>query len=214
MSDPHQYDDSSAPARSAGHADAAADPVNDPYAPDQPTARRARGQAPADPPGHHLGGHEESVTDPSRRSPQHRDEYSAGRARSADSAPTRQSREFPDSGQAVATQQPATQAVATQQPTAEHRQSATPSPTHGIHVPVGEHTEPQSKIFSNLNLNGPVPARVRPAIGEWGPKQVPSTKSKKRARVMVNVWFVVALLAILALGYFFFMALTGRPLFG
>lgn len=47
-------------------------------------------------------------------------------------------------------------------------------------------------LNSNLNLNGPVPPRVMPAIGEWGPRGVPTTRSKRRQR-----WLVIALVVLL-----------------
>lgn len=60
-----------------------------------------------------------------------------------------------------------------------------------------------SRVWSNLNLNGPVPARVRPAIGEWGPQLLPSTKRKKRARWLVPVIFALALAAVVLTGWYF-----------
>jgi hypothetical protein len=62
------------------------------------------------------------------------------------------------------------------------------------------------RIWSNLNLNGPVPARVRPAIGEWGPVGLPSTKQKKRVRWLTPVVFLVVLTALVLLGWFFWTA--------
>lgn len=47
-------------------------------------------------------------------------------------------------------------------------------------------------LNSNLNLNGPVPPRVMPGLGEWGPQAVPTTRSKRRQR-----WLVVGLVALL-----------------
>lgn len=201
MSDPSQYEDPPAPARSAGHVDDPAEAVPaqragavDPYAPDQPTARRAR-DAEADPsaapeyPGGSAGSaaeFDESPPNPGWGPPQQEETRGEG---------TNNGEQNPAQQQAVDTH------------------SAAGSGPRGIHASVSDHREPESKIFSNLNLNGPVPARVRPAIGEWGPQSVPTTRSKKRGRIMVNIWFVVAVLAVLALGYFFFMALTGRPLF-
>lgn len=61
----------------------------------------------------------------------------------------------------------------------------------------------RARLWSNLNLNGPVPARVRPAIGEWGPTELPSTKQKKRARWLAPVFFTLALVAIVLAGWFF-----------
>lgn len=70
------------------------------------------------------------------------------------------------------------------------------------------------KIFSNLNLNGPTPPRVQPAIGEWGPVKVPSTKSKKRMRILASVAFFVGLLAIFLLGWYVYYLMTGDIGFG
>jgi hypothetical protein len=64
----------------------------------------------------------------------------------------------------------------------------------------------RSRIWSNLNLNGPVPARVRPTIGEWGPRGLPSTKQKKRARWIVPLAFTLAVCALLLLGWYFWLA--------
>lgn len=63
-----------------------------------------------------------------------------------------------------------------------------------------------ARIWSNLNLNGSVPARVRPTIGEWGPIGLPSTKQKKRGRWIAPVAFVVMLCALVLLGWFFWQA--------
>ena len=70
------------------------------------------------------------------------------------------------------------------------------------------------RIFSNLNLNGAAPPRVQPTLGDWGPEQVPSTRSKKRQRIFVPVVLFVVLLAIFALGWFVYHALTGSWGFG
>lgn len=218
MSDPHQYDDASAPARSAGHADDAAPPVTDPYAPDQPTARQAREPQTSGEDVRSADSAAEPTNDQSPGARRDRGAYSPEPVRSASSAGSASPFGSAGSQPSAPAQPPASLPVnplpANQPQVSDHSGGAVAAPTRGIHVPVAEHSEPTSKIFSNLNLNGPVPARVRPAIGEWGPKQVPSSKQKKRARIMVNVWFAVAILAVVALGYFFFMALTGRPLFG
>ncbi|MDO5682599.1 MAG: hypothetical protein Q4G46_07215 [Propionibacteriaceae bacterium] len=58
-------------------------------------------------------------------------------------------------------------------------------------------------MWSNLNLNGAVPARVRPTIGEWGPTGLPSTKQKKRGRWLAPVFFTLALIAITIAGWYF-----------
>lgn len=61
------------------------------------------------------------------------------------------------------------------------------------------------RMWSNLNLNGPVPARVRPSIGEWGPVGLPSTKQKKRGRWLAPVFFTLALAVVVLTGWFFWM---------
>lgn len=76
-------------------------------------------------------------------------------------------------------------------------------------TPSGLTPTPQSttrhSFWSNLNLNGPVPARVRPAIGEWGPTELPSTKQKKRLRWLVPIFFVLAVIAVVLAGWYFWM---------
>lgn len=59
------------------------------------------------------------------------------------------------------------------------------------------------RLWSNLNLNGTVPARVRPNIGEWGPQRLPSTKQKKRGRWLAPVIFTLALAVITLVGWYF-----------
>ena len=61
------------------------------------------------------------------------------------------------------------------------------------------------RIFSNLNLNGSTPPRVQPAIGEWGPAQLPSTRAKKRMRIWVGL---------VLLGWYVYHAMTGSWGFG
>lgn len=61
------------------------------------------------------------------------------------------------------------------------------------------------RVWSNLNLNGPVPARVRPSIGEWGPVGLPSTKQKKRGRWLAPVFFSLAIAVVVLTGWFFWM---------
>jgi hypothetical protein len=70
------------------------------------------------------------------------------------------------------------------------------------------------RIFSNLNLNGATPPRVQPLLGEWGPLQVPSTRSKKRMRIWVGLALLGAMLAIFCLGWYVYHALTGSWGFG
>lgn len=65
--------------------------------------------------------------------------------------------------------------------------------------------EGRGRLWSDLNLNGPVPARVRPSIGEWGPVGLPSTKQKKRWRWLTPVFFALALAAVVLTGWFFWL---------
>nr|WP_203566370.1 hypothetical protein [Aestuariimicrobium ganziense] len=65
------------------------------------------------------------------------------------------------------------------------------------------------RMFSNLNLNGDAPPRVQPKVGEWGPRGVPTTAAKKRMRIWVSIAFVLALAALVGLGYYFYDMLQG-----
>lgn len=62
-------------------------------------------------------------------------------------------------------------------------------------------------LNSNLNLNEGAPPRVRPAMGEWGPGEVPPTRSKRRHRWYAVAAFVVVLTVIVVYGYFMWEAL-------
>ncbi len=64
------------------------------------------------------------------------------------------------------------------------------------------------KIFSDLNLNGTTPVQVRPHLGDWGPELVPSTRSKKRARWLVVLAFVLSLLVVAGVFWFLVTQLT------
>lgn len=58
-------------------------------------------------------------------------------------------------------------------------------------------------LNSNLNLNEGAPPRVRPALGEWGPTEVPSTRVKRRHR-----WFAIAAMVLITaavVGYGYYM---------
>lgn len=70
------------------------------------------------------------------------------------------------------------------------------------------------KIFSNLNLNGPTPVRVQPRLGEWGPGDVPTVRSKKRLRIVVSIVFFSAVLAAFLLGWYVYYQMTGHLGFG
>jgi len=64
-------------------------------------------------------------------------------------------------------------------------------------------------VFSNLKLDGDTPVRARPGVGEWGPVEVTTTAAKKRGRVIAVLLFVVALVVLVAVGYFWFKNLHG-----
>lgn len=64
-------------------------------------------------------------------------------------------------------------------------------------------------IFSDPDLHGDSPERVRPRLGEWGPALVPSTRRKRRQRVLVTVSFLVALVVLVATWWFFYGTMTG-----
>jgi hypothetical protein len=70
------------------------------------------------------------------------------------------------------------------------------------------------RIFSNLNLNGAAPPRVQPALGDWGPEQVPSTRAKRRMRIWVGLALLGAMLAIFLLGWYVYHLMTGSWGFG
>lgn len=75
------------------------------------------------------------------------------------------------------------------------------------------------RIFTDLDLNSSspraeqlgqaTPVRVHPRLGEWGPDNVPTTRAKKRQRVLTIVVFLVVLSALCALGWYFYRALNG-----
>ena len=70
------------------------------------------------------------------------------------------------------------------------------------------------RAFSNLNLNGRTPPRVHPAIGEWGPVKVPTTKQKKRMRIYVGIALPAAMLLCFLLGWYVYFMMTGCYGFG
>ncbi len=57
-------------------------------------------------------------------------------------------------------------------------------------------------LNSNLNLNEGAPPRVRPAMGEWGPADVPATRTKRRQRWYAIAAITVALLVVVAYGFY------------
>lgn len=65
------------------------------------------------------------------------------------------------------------------------------------------------RFSSDLDLNGDIPVRVQPGIGEWGTARVPSTRDKYRARQQV-VWVTLSVTAaLLWLGWTFYKVLNG-----
>lgn len=64
-------------------------------------------------------------------------------------------------------------------------------------------------IFTNNNLHGNTPPRVRPRLGEWGPIEVPAYRAKRRLRGWIWVGFAAAVIAITLLGWYLYAALTG-----
>ncbi|CAM2929234.1 hypothetical protein U6X29_07650 [Cutibacterium acnes] len=65
-------------------------------------------------------------------------------------------------------------------------------------------------FFTNLNLDGQIPVRTRPRVGEeqWAPAAVPTTKRKKVQRVLAPIAFGVALTVLVGVGYYFFRILV------
>jgi len=70
------------------------------------------------------------------------------------------------------------------------------------------------QVFSNLDLNGATPPRVRPALGEWGPLQVPTTGAKRRMRIWVGLALLGTMIAVFGLGWYVYHAMTGSWGFG
>ena len=70
------------------------------------------------------------------------------------------------------------------------------------------------RLFSNLNLHGDTPPRVRPTLGEWGPLQVPTTRQKRRMRIWVGLALLGTMIAVFLLGWYVYHAMTGRWSFG
>lgn len=65
-------------------------------------------------------------------------------------------------------------------------------------------------IFSDPDLDGGVPDRVRPRLGEWGPALVPSTRRKRLQRAVVVTGFVVAGVVVVATWWLFYWMMTGK----
>ncbi|WCC80829.1 hypothetical protein O6R08_05060 [Cutibacterium equinum] len=65
-------------------------------------------------------------------------------------------------------------------------------------------------FFTNLNLDAQTPPRTRPRVGEkqWAPAGVPTTRRKNVQRVLAPIVFLLALAALVAVGYYFFRILV------
>lgn len=77
------------------------------------------------------------------------------------------------------------------------------------HAYTGAVPTERPRVFTDLDLNGTVPARALPGIGEWGPTAVVSTRAKRRARWFAIVAFVVALGAVVGMGALVFHLVMG-----
>lgn len=58
---------------------------------------------------------------------------------------------------------------------------------------------------SELDMHGDTPMRVRPEVGDWGPRLVPSTRDKRRERMLVPVVFALVMVALIAAGWVFYL---------
>ncbi|WP_425308847.1 hypothetical protein AADG42_08830 [Ammonicoccus fulvus] len=89
---------------------------------------------------------------------------------------------------------------AQQPPVAEPVAQSTPMPQP---LALRPSTRRRFEPFSDLDLNGRVPSRVRPAIGEWGPADLPSTNRKRWVRLFTPIIFVVVLGVLVGLAFYF-----------
>lgn len=73
-------------------------------------------------------------------------------------------------------------------------------------------------LFSNPNLNArsgadvPVPLRVQPAVGEWGPGEVVTARTRVRRRALAPLVLMTVVMAILTLGTWLFWQLQTGPI--
>lgn len=66
-------------------------------------------------------------------------------------------------------------------------------------------------MFSNPDLNGKVPLRVQPEVGEWGPLQVTTARTRSRHRALMPLLFLTIVCGLVRLGWHFFVELqTGE----
>lgn len=63
-------------------------------------------------------------------------------------------------------------------------------------------------LNSNLNLNEGAAPRVRPGLGEWGPREVPTTRAKRRMRWIVLGLFVGIVAVLVGYGYYVFRVVS------
>ncbi|GAB3704532.1 hypothetical protein [Mariniluteicoccus flavus] len=108
--------------------------------------------------------------------------------------------------QAYAGPQPADQAYAA--PDSGQRAEVEPAATPAEAKPMRKGRAPRrprtpSRFSSNLDLNADVPTRAQPAIGDWGPNGLPTTREKRRQRWVVPVALaLITIVVIVAWRYF------------
>ncbi|HIT77046.1 MAG TPA: hypothetical protein IAA98_15820 [Candidatus Avipropionibacterium avicola] len=66
--------------------------------------------------------------------------------------------------------------------------------------------------LSNPNLNGTTPLRVQPQVGEWGPREVVTARTKLRQRALMPLLVTAVLCGLVALGTFMFLQLQTGPM--
>ena len=64
-------------------------------------------------------------------------------------------------------------------------------------------------LNTDLDLNGATSPRVRPRVGEWPPADVPTTRQKRHLRWCTITAASVALVSVVAFGYFAYLMLRG-----
>lgn len=64
------------------------------------------------------------------------------------------------------------------------------------------------RLSSDLDLNGNTPVQVRPDVGSWSPRLVPTTGAKKRARWLVVAVFASVVLVVSGAYWWFVSVLT------
>lgn len=80
----------------------------------------------------------------------------------------------------------------------------TGAPQRGVSPDTGASSS-NGGLWTDFNLNGTTPMRVRPVVGDWGPDHVPSTRTKQRLRRWTPVLFAVVLIALVAAGWVFYL---------